>query len=185
MKYVIDYEEVKRIISTTEKFKKYYELDCEINKYTGLYLLKLNSDVVLPHAYNIELLNRKHRIIYIGKAEKQSLRARLAQEIEHKRPGTFFRSIGAVLKFDPIEKHLVGKKNQSNYRFSKTTTSQITDWLISNIEICVIPCDKFIIENKLIQEYKPLLNLRGNPSKLVILEQDRERCKKIACIGRI
>ena len=184
MKYIIDYEEIKKIIYNSENFKKYYELDSEILKYTGVYLLKLNSGVVLPNGYNMEFLKRKHRIIYIGKAEKQSLKARLAQEIEHKRPGTFFRSIGAALKFDPIERHLVGKKNQSNYRFSKTTTSQISDWLISNIEICVIPCDKFIIENELIKEYEPIFNIRGNPGKLTMLEQDRQRCKIIACEGR-
>lgn len=63
---------------------------------------------------------------------------RLGQELNHKKPGTFFRSIGCVLGYLPIKGHLKGKANQNNYKFSQDDTLEIINWLKDNIELSIV-----------------------------------------------
>jgi len=154
-----------------------------LNK-TGLYCIKLKKDSKLPSRYQNILDQRSHRIIYIGKAQGQSLRDRLSQEIYHTNPGTFFRSIGAILNYTPIPGHLKDKRNQKNYKFSVKDTLSITDWLLNNTEFRIYPVEgDFSIENELIEKYCPLLNDKSNPLRLTELREDRKKCREIA-IGR-
>jgi hypothetical protein len=151
-----------------------------LNK-TGLYCIRLKSHSKLPNRYQNILDQRNHRIIYIGKAQGQSLRDRLNQEIYHTSPGTFFRSIGAVLNYTPIPGHLKDKRNQKNYKFSVKDTLSITDWLLNNTEFSIYPVEgDFSIENELIKKYCPLLNDKSNPLRLTELREDRKKCREIA-----
>ena len=124
---------------------------------------------------------REYKFIYIGKAEGQSLRERLGQELELKRPGTFYRSIGCVLNYLPIKGHLKGKVNQNNFKFSQKDKSEITNWLRENVELSIVKYNgNFNIENELIKKYCPLLNDTHNPLKLQELIDDKAKCRKIA-----
>jgi len=162
-------------------FKRTYELDENILDCTGLYCLRLLTNSKLPERYQKRLNERNTRIIYIGKAEGQTLRERLSQELEHTSPGTFFRSIGAVLQFLPIPGHLNGKSNQKNYKFSPKDTGKIIMWLRQNIEVCIVELSgNFGIENDLIAKYTPILNHTGNPNKCQELIEDRAKCRRIA-----
>ncbi|MBU2928336.1 GIY-YIG nuclease family protein [Winogradskyella psychrotolerans] len=148
---------------------------------TGIYCFRLKANSKLPEKYQRILDNKQNRIIYIGKAEGQSLASRLSQEFYHTSPGTFFRSIGAVLNFQPIAGHLIGKSNQKNYKFSKPNTELIISWLVNNVEICVFNCSNdFTIEKELIKKYKPILNHTHNPEKCQELVNDRRKCRMIA-----
>lgn len=148
---------------------------------TGFYFIRLKKSVKLPTRYQIRLDEREHNVIYIGKAEGQSLRSRLDQEVFHKRPGTFFRSIGAVLGFTPIPGHLIGNSNQNNYKFSADDTKAISDWLLKNTEFALITKVKdFQLEKSLIDKFSPLLNGTHNSKCLQELRKDRELCRKIA-----
>lgn len=72
-------------------FHKIGEIDKLVPDETGLYCIRLMENSKLPEKYQKELENRKSRIIYIGKAEKKSLRVRfLKQELRAKGHGTFF-----------------------------------------------------------------------------------------------
>jgi hypothetical protein len=162
-------------------FKRTHELDANILNCTGLYCLQLLPNSQLPERYQKKLNERNTKIIYIGKAEDQTLRDRLSQELEHTSPGTFFRSIGAVLKFLPIKGHLKGKSNQTNYKFTPEDTRKIILWLRQNIEICIVELSgTFEIENDLIRKYTPILNHTGNPNKCQELIEDRAKCRRIA-----
>ena len=151
------------------------------HKSTGLYSLRLKKGSKLPSRYQKELDKRLTNIIYIGKAEKQSLEKRLGQELLHTSPGTFFRSIGAVLGYRPIAGSLKDALNKKNYKFSASDTLTIIKWLDSNIEILVIPyTGDFSIENRIIAHYSPILNHTHNPNKCAELIADREKCRTIA-----
>jgi hypothetical protein len=145
-------------------FRNFNELSESTLSKTGLYFIKLKNGAKLPTRYQTILDQRSHRIIYIGKAQGQSLNDRLRQEIYHTSPGTFFRSIGAVLNYKPIPGHLKGKSNQKNYKFSPTDTNSITNWLLKNTEFVIKEVQgDFSIEDELIRNYHPLLNDKNNP----------------------
>lgn len=162
-------------------FRQYNDLDSITLSKNGFYCLRLKENSKLPDRYQLILDKRKFKYLYIGKAEGQNLGERLDQEIEHKGPGTFFRSIGCVLEYLPIKGHLKGHSNQNNYKFSTTDTAEIVEWLISNIEISIVEYNSsFEIEKEFINKYCPLLNYNHNPMKLQELKEDKDNCRKIA-----
>lgn len=162
-------------------FRSIMELDRSILKKKGLYSLRLKPNSVLPKRYQTRFDEQGHRIIYIGKAQDQSLGDRLGQELYHKRAGTFFRSIGAVLEKEPIPGHLKGMSNQKNYKFSAEDTNDIINWLKENTEVCIVAHEgDFKVENNFIKKYAPILNHTHNPRKCIELIEDRARCRKIA-----
>ncbi len=163
------------------KFQDFSDLSENTLDKTGLYCIRLKDNSQLPDRYQNILNNRKHRIIYIGKAQGQSLRNRLSQEIYHTNPGTFFRSIGAALNYSPIPEHLKGKRNQKNYKFSSIDTNSISNWLLKNTEFSIVEVQgDFSIEDELIKKYCPLLNDKSNPLRLSELREDRKKCREIA-----
>jgi len=174
-------ENIEQKLFATGNYRRYNDLDSSILDKTGFYCLRLKEKSKLPDRYQLILDKRKFKYLYIGKAEGQTLRERLSQEIEHRSPGTFFRSIGCVLRYSPIQGHLKGHSNQNNYKFSTTDTAEIVKWLISNVEISIVEYNgSFEIEKWFIQKYCPLLNDTHNPLKLQVLKDDKDKCRKIA-----
>lgn len=174
-------ENIEQILIAAENFKQYSDLDTKILDSSGFYCVKLKNNSKLPEKYQNILDKRKIKLIYIGIAEGQTLRERLEQEIEHKSPGTFFRSIGCVLKYSPINGHLKGHSNQNNFKFSPSDTIEIVKWLKSNIDISIVKnTGSFEIEKEIIRKYCPLLNDTHNPMKLQELKDDKAKCRKIA-----
>lgn len=174
-------ENIEQKLTTSENFRSYSNLEKVVLDSTGFYVIKLKCNSRLPEKYQTILNSREIKYIYIGKAEKQTLRVRLEQEIEHKRPGTFFRSIGCLLNYFPMKGHLKDNSNQYNFKFSTTDTTQIVKWLKSNVEISVVKyAGIFKIEKELIRKYCPLLNYTHNPKKLKELKNYKEKCRKIA-----
>mgnify|MGYP001061491924 CR=1 FL=1 len=174
-------ENIEKELIATGNFRQYIDLDSRTLSKTGFYCLRLKENSKLPDRYQLILDKRKFKYLYIGKAEGQTLGERLGQEIEHKSPGTFFRSIGCVLRYSPIKGHLKGHSNQNNYKFSTTDTAEIVKWLKSNVEISIVENNgSFEIEKDFIKKYCPLLNDTHNPMKLQELKDDKDKCRKIA-----
>lgn len=172
---------IEQELITKGDFKSISKLNQEILDSTGFYCIKLRTNSKLTLKYQNILNKRKFKFIYIGKAEKQNLRGRLGQELEHTSPGTFFRSIGCVLKYYPMKGHLNGYSNQNNFKFSPENTSKIAKWLKENVEISIVKCNgNFKIEKELIKRYCPLLNDTHNPLKLQELKEDKAKCRNIA-----
>lgn len=177
--------DISEVESKLIKEGHYYiveNIDSELpNDKTGLYSIRLKSNSTLPEKYQRILSKRFHNIVYIGKAEGQSLFDRLQQELRATGPGTFFRSIGAVLGYFPPLGSLKGKKNQNNYKFSNDDKTKIIEWINKNLEISWINYDNdFSVEQQLIQKYCPLLNDSHNPLALRELREDKDKCRKIA-----
>lgn len=180
-KPVVENSDIENELIVNGKFCSIKDLDKGILNSTGFYCIRLKVNSKLPDRYQNILDKRKHKFLYIGKAEGQTLRDRLAQELELKSPGTFFRSIGCVLNYLPIKGHLKGKLNQNNFKFSKTNKSEIIEWLKENVELSIANYNgDFKIESDLIEKYNPLLNDTHNPLKLQELRDDKDKCRKFA-----
>ena len=124
----------KQLINGT--FRKVALIDDLVQHQTGFYCIKLAGGSQLPKRYQDHLNNRPHSIIYIGKAEGQTLKKRfLGQELRAKGHGTFFRSIGAVLGYLPERGSLKTAKNKNNYKFNSTDEAKIIAWINTNLEV--------------------------------------------------
>ena len=174
-------EKFEEILTSNENFTSISNLDIKILDNTGFYCIRLKNKSKLPNRYQSILDKRKCKFIYIGKAEGQTLNERLKQELKHKKPGTFFRSIGSVLGYTPIKGHLKGKSNQNNFKFSKKDTLSIISWLEKNTDVSIVDYyDNFSVESNLIRKYNPLLNDTYNPLSLKELKEDKANCRIIA-----
>lgn len=146
----------------------------------GIYCIKLKDDVTLPYPFDSI---RKDRIIYIGISES-SLKKRLwDQELNHKSPATFFRSIGAILGFRPPKGSLRNKKNKRNYKFSLEDTKKIITWMHNSLLVNweTLPEEELkSVEERLIWNLCPLINISKNPNKSIELEKLRKECVEIA-----
>ena len=146
----------------------------------GLYCIKLRKGVCLPAKYGKV---REDGVIYIGQAST-SLRQRFwKQELNHIGPATFFRSIGAMLGYLPPKGSLVGKKNQTNFKFSPDDTEAIRQWMRNSltanfITFSIETMDD--VEKKLIDTYRPLVNYTHNPDYSRELETVKDKCREYA-----
>lgn len=146
----------------------------------GLYCIKLRKGVHLPAKYGKV---REDGVIYIGQASI-SLRQRFwKQELNHIGPATFFRSIGAMLGYLPPKGSLVGKKNQTNFKFSPDDTEAIRQWMRNSltanfITFSIETMDD--VEKKLIDTYRPLVNYTHNPNYSRELEAIKDKCREYA-----
>ncbi|WP_155600460.1 GIY-YIG nuclease family protein [Zobellia amurskyensis] len=165
-----------------KNFNSIPEVENKVPDRPGLYCIRIVNPKSLKPFLTKALLERGHNIIYIGLASKSLKKRFLGQELRAKGHGTFFRSLGAVLGFTPEKGSLVGKKNQNNYKFSKSDEQQIVAWINKNLIVnWVEVIDNLnIIENTLLKEYQPLLNLTGNPGRLIEVKQLRDECKRVA-----
>jgi len=148
---------------------------------SGIYCIKIKDKAALPKPFNVYLDERGHNVIYIGIATK-NLKTRLGQELLAKGPGTFFRTLGAILNYRPLHGSLIGKSNTKNYKFQNHHRDEIIEWINKNLEINWVKVDNDfeIIENDLIKTYKPILNSTKNPLKIKELSTLRDECRKIA-----
>ena len=145
----------------------------------GLYCIKLRQGVTLPSKF---VKIREDRIIYIGQASK-SLKKRLWQEeLNHKRPATFFRSIGTMLGYLPPKGSLYGKST-GNYKFCPEDTEAIKKWMRLSLMINWMPFfseNMDSVEESLIGKYCPLVNIEHNPSACAVLKEARKACVEYA-----
>ena len=131
---------------------------------SGLYCIKLRKGVLLPAKYG---RIREDGIIYIGEADV--LRERLwEEELNHKRPATFFRGIGAILGFLPPKGSLAGKANQNNYKFSPEDTDAIRKWMRQSLLVNWVP-----LESSQISDTEKALIIK-------YLAAARKRCREYA-----
>lgn len=180
-KPVVENKNIEKKLIENGKFYSIDNLNQEVLNSTGFYCIRLKTNSRLPDRYQSILDKRKYKFIYIGKAEGQTLKKRLSQELELKRPGTFFRSIGCVLGYLPMKGHLKGKSNQNNFKFTKNDKNEIIEWLRDNVELSIVKFNgDFNLESGLIEKYCPLLNDIHNPMRLQELKNDKDKCRKIA-----
>lgn len=162
-----------------KKVKALYENQIPI--VSGIYVIRINDIKVLPEEFSKILEQKKHNILYIGKAE-ESLRKRLwGQELHSKGAATFFRSMGAILGYRPPKNSLSLKSR--NYKFHPKDTNEIIKWMEENLIVNYICLNKKALkdtEEALIKKHIPLVNIKHNPCKSKELKKLRELCVNIA-----
>ena len=150
---------------------------------SGIYTIFIDDPANLPGHLCRSWRERGSHLLYLGLAS-QSLHERLVeQELLHRRPATFFRSLGAALGYLPPRGSLVGKKNQNNYRFSSEDTRRIVEWtqkhvLVRWAEIGARELDD--LEKRSIERHQPALNIANNPACCTVLEAARRKCREHA-----
>jgi hypothetical protein len=141
----------------------------------GKYAFFVENVDRLPELFAREALTRPFpRLIYIGKADV-SLAARVwHEECQHRRPGTFFRSVGAMLGFR-------SPKGGRNYEFASGDKQFVIGWIAKNLRVAWDTNgpvgSQFDGEQALIKRFAPLLNLQGNPRKFAELSRLRAICR--------
>jgi hypothetical protein len=156
------------------------EAEAQVPTHPGYYAIFIDAPEALLTSFRDRLNERGH--IYVGIATK-SLRGRLLeQDLRHKRPSTFFGSLGAALGYWPKPGSLVGKKNQQNYRFHASDTSKIVNWINAHLAIRWVeaagPDTKS--EAQIIRQLEPIFNITHNPEALPELAKARDQCLQIA-----
>jgi hypothetical protein len=141
----------------------------------GKYAFFIKDLQHLPAPFACEAETRPlPNLIYIGKADV-SLRQRVwHEECQHRRPGTFFRSVGAMLGF-------ISPKGGRNYEFAPPDKQLIVEWIASRLGVAweaeSVASSHYDAEQTLIRRFTPLLNLQGNPRKFAELSLLRARCR--------
>lgn len=178
----ISEKSVEKKLMKAKRFKEAGTIDSIIPAFPGLYCIRINNPTQLPIPFSTELKLRKHNIIYIGKASQSLKRRMLNQELRARGHGTFFRSVGAVLRYKPPKGSLVHKKNKSNYKFHPEDEQKIINWINKYLLISWVEFNGNIqeIESQLILKYRPLLNIDGNPEALEELRLLRAKCVRRA-----
>lgn len=121
------------------------------------------------------------KLVYIGVASRCLQNRLVCQDLRHESPASFFRSLGAVLKFRPRPGSLAGKKNTHNYRFTQAATDRIIGWIDEHLSVawaCKTP--KPSIERSLIQRYRPIFNISHNPEPCPRIVELRRICRERA-----
>jgi len=170
-----------KILMNEKNFKAADRVKGSFPSNPGLYCIRIKESFKIGSEFGPVLKQRGHNILYIGIASR-SIEKRLGQELWAKGHGTFFRSLGAVLGFRPEPGSLVGKMNQSNYRFSIKDEESIVKWIHNNLLINWIEISDSLnmYEDQLIKTHLPLLNIAGNPGALIEVSVLRDKCKAIA-----
>lgn len=173
--------EIESILMNEKNFKSASVTDSKVPDKPGLYCIRISDVRNLPSPFKEYLTERKHNIIYIGIASTSLKKRFVNQELRAKGHGTFFRSIGAVPGYMPIESSMADKANKRNYKFSESDVLKIIKWINLNLTVNWIECSDNIeeLETGLIEKYLPLLNLKGNPAALQELKDLRAECVRV------
>lgn len=169
------------VLMNEKNFKPASIIDDLVPDKPGLYCIRVSNPQSLRQPFNKVLTERKHNIVYIGIAS-QSLKKRfLGQELRARGHGTFFRSLGAILGYRPESGSLKNKKNQNNYTFSLANEKKIITWINQSILVNWVALEGNLngLEDDLIKEYLPLLNIAGNPGRFREVIELRDECKRI------
>lgn len=94
----------------------------------GKYAFFIEDVDCLPEVFAREARTRPEpRLIYIGKADVGLAQRVWHEECQHRRPGTFFRSIGAMLG-------LRSPRGGRNYEFAPHDTQFVIEWIAKKTE---------------------------------------------------
>lgn len=141
-----------------------------IPKYPGVYIWVLKDDAVLPSINGIEpnlkiarVIDTEFRVIYVGKAERESLYDRIIKMHLKGNPrrSTLCHSISAILG---LPFYLKGKKRVKP-GMDKQYWPDVQKWLINNCHLLYYYCNNIPEEERrMIELFTPPLNIKDNPA---------------------
>lgn len=178
----LDSNLLMKVLVNEKNFKPILASENDIPNAPGLYCIRIKNPKALDAVFSNVLTERNHTIIYIGSALKSLQQEFLNQELRAQDHGSFFRSLGAVLGYSPKTGSLVGEDNQDNFKFPAESEQEIITWIDENLIINWVSVANNLssIEEKLIVEHLPLLNIKGNPGVLNNVRILKNKCKEKA-----
>jgi len=153
------------------------EADERVPRSPGLYAIFVDTNQSLPPAFAEILGGRQTTLLYIGIATKSLFRRLVRQDLHHRSPSSFFRSIGVVCGHRPLKGSL---RNGCNFQFSDNAA--IVTWINEHVSVRWVCRSAGLAEAeiKAIRRYRPLLNVAHNPSRLPQLLRLRRECISLA-----
>lgn len=142
----------------------------------GVYLVVLRPTATLPiKVHNVEepqmfdfsFNGEIYKVIYAGKSSK-SLRSRdFAQHFNGSAgKSTLRKSIGCLMEYKLIPRDAKAPQNGKT-TFNDEDERTLTEWMLNNLLLFYCATQDFsALENELIKEYNPPLNLQGNFNKV-------------------
>ena len=129
----------------------------------------------LPKSFRLEAMTRRvPPLLYIGKADVILYTRVWEEECQHKRPGTFFRSVGAMLGYR-------SPRGGKNYQFAPQDKERVVKWIRDHLLVtwdCTpVEGSHATSEKVLIGHFMPLLNIQHSPRKFRELEDLRAICR--------
>ena len=151
------------------------EVEALLPRSAGKYAFFVEEVSRLPKQFFREAMTRPTpSLLYIGKADVSLMQRVWLEECQHRRPGTFFRSVGAMLGYK-------SPKGGRNYEFSPGDKKRVVEWIAGNLRVTwqaeVLELSHRVGEQALINQFLPLLNLQGNPRKFAELSRLRADCR--------
>lgn len=175
-------DEVRGALLDPVNFRSAGTIDADVPEEPGLYAVRIRDIEQLPEPYVSIAEERESDLLYIGIA-RRSLRTRLLdQELRARGHGSLFRSLGALLGYRPARGSLLDQANQRNFVFTAEDEARIIEWINANLIVNWLPVasEHRELEEALVEEFLPLLNLAGNPASLPELSQARAECLTFA-----
>ena len=174
----MNHEQIVEQLSIGARLVPARDAEREVPDHPGLYSIFVDRPESLPPPFDQALIRRRTKLIYVGKTEK-TLNVRLAsQDLQgEKGHATFFRSIGAVLCFQPSAGSL--SPTGRNYTFPPKAKRHISRWLRDYVSVRWVKLpegDIVSTEKRVIGELRPLLNISDNPEPHPRLKQLRKEC---------
>ena len=151
------------------------QVDGRLPREPGKYAFFVEEVARLPERFAQEAMTRPiPTLLYIGKADVSLVQRVWREECQHRRPGTFFRSVGAMLGYK-------SPKGGRNYEFAPSDKQRVIEWIAGNLRVSwqakVLEESHRVGELALINRFLPLLNLHGNPRKFGDLTILRAACR--------
>ena len=165
----------------------------EFSSNPGIYAVGFTGDH-FPFPTGEDIV-KKGDIIYIGKTEKSQRSRDTQTHFKSGRTGssTLRRSLGAILRKElnlkPIPRSY-SETRMRDYKFIEESEIKLTEWMIDNLSLsfyAVFEGKRMLrnIENAVIEELSPILNIQGNSSLNLyasMLKELRAKCRIIAKI---
>lgn len=158
--------------------------DVKFPKEPGLYGIFITNPENIPEGLDF-LKIESDKPVYIGKSTNLNNRRNFHFRNGRTGESTLRRSIGALLKDELKLVAIPGRKNRNDsdfkhHKFKDSGEKGLTAWMTENLEIgycCIHEEELKNIEEKMIEEIRPVLNLQGweNPYSGMIMDA-RKRC---------
>jgi len=179
---IVDPTLLEKVLMNEKNYKNAKDIDAIVPDEPGLYCIRIQNINTLPTHFREELIKRAHNILYIGIATVSLRKRFLGQELRAKGHGTFFRSIGALLGYQPEKGSLRDKANKRNYTFSTRDEQAIIHWINEHLLVqwVTFSSDFDALESILITRYLPLMNIAKNPQPSELLKALRAKCVEVA-----
>lgn len=135
----------------------------------GLYAVFIDDPGCLPDPFEeIAATRTNPHLLYVGQASGSLYQRVWVEELQHRSPGTFFRSIGVMLGY-------ISPKGGRIFAFAPRDKCAISAWIAEHLAVAWTVAVRYMNaeERGAILRHCPLLNITHNPKRIAQLRELR------------